>query len=85
MKARWFGANLEIHGLKQIVSLRFRRHQLGQVCYRRQPGKYVLNLKFTAFDPKPSSLHLRNCLIGARLDALSLHHEAKRTKVHVER
>ena len=51
MKARWFGANLEIHGLKQIVSLLFRRHQLGHVCYRRQPGKYVLNLKFTAFDP----------------------------------
>ncbi len=59
MKARWFGAHLEIHGLKQIVSLRFRRHPLGQVCYRRQPGKYVLNLKFTAFDPKLSSPHLR--------------------------
>ena len=49
----WRDDKLEIHGLKQIVSLRFRRHPLGQVCYRRQPGKYVLNLKFTAFDPKP--------------------------------
>jgi len=51
MTARWFGANLEIHGLKQIVSLQFRRHPWCQVCYRRQPGKYVLNLKFTAYDP----------------------------------
>jgi len=65
MKARWFGANLEIHGLKQIVSLRFRRHPLSQVCYRRQPGKYVLNLKFTAFDPKlPFTTTLANGRVG---------------------
>ena len=37
MKARWFGANLEIHGLKQIVSLRFRRHQLGQAAIDANP------------------------------------------------
>ena len=42
----------ERHGLKQIGSLRFRRQLLSLVCYRRQPGKYVLNSKFTAFDPK---------------------------------
>ena len=41
----------ERHGLKQIGSLRFRRQLLSLVCYRRQPGKYVLNLKFTAFAP----------------------------------
>ena len=47
--------------------------------------KTYVRCEVYALDPKPSSLHLRNCLIGARLDTLSLHHEAKRTKVHIER
>jgi len=55
----------EIHGLKQIVSLRFRRRPLSQVCYRRQPGKYVLNLNFTAFDPElPFTTTLANGRVG---------------------
>ena len=59
------------------IYFRFRRHS--------GHGRTFCWLAPVANDPKPSSLHLRNCLIGARLDALSLHHEAKRTNLHIER